>query len=60
MINIYDIAKILSEQELYQIFDLLISRFVDKNPDKYQRCLSPDCEKIFDAEEIKEERQIDC
>lgn len=54
MINIYDIAKILSEQELYQIFDLLISRFVDKNPDKYQRCLSPDCEKIFDAEEIKE------
>jgi len=43
MINIYDISKILSEQELYQIFDIHISKFVDKHPEKYKRCPSPDC-----------------
>ncbi len=49
LINIYDISKILSEQELYQIFDIHISKFVDANLDKYKRCASPDCEKIFDV-----------
>lgn len=43
MINIYDIAKLLSEQELYQILDIHISKYIDKNLNKYQRCSSPDC-----------------
>lgn len=46
-INIHDISKILSEQELQQIFDVKISKYVDAHPDKYVRCFSPNCEQIF-------------
>ena len=53
-INIYDVMKILSEQELQQIFDLKISKYVDANLDKYMRCFSPDCEQIFEVQRLKE------
>jgi hypothetical protein len=52
-INIYDVMKILSEQELQQIFDAKISKFVDEHLDKYVRCYSADCEQIFDKESLK-------
>ena len=59
-INIYDVMKILSEQELQQIFDVKISKYVDEHLDKYVRCFSADCEQIFEKESLKNESEIDC
>jgi len=52
LVNINDVATILSEAELQKIADVKIGKFVEQNRDKYFQCLSPNCEQIFPKEDL--------
>lgn len=59
MISVYDVQKIMSEDEFNKLCDIQISRYIQRDP-KFHGCSSANCENIFISEESKANGCYDC
>jgi hypothetical protein len=50
-INMQDVCTLLTTEEFEKICDIKISKYIERNPDKYLPCKY--CEHIFDKKEVE-------
>lgn len=58
-ISVFDVQKIMSQDEFNKLCDLQISRYIERNP-KFHGCPSANCENIFLTQESKANKSYEC